>query len=56
MGMAEKLAIHGGPKVKEPRRKGFGSRLVESVLKAEQGSSELVFAPDGFRCTMRVAL
>lgn len=46
----------GGPKVSQPTRRGFGSRLVESVLKAEQGSSELVYAPEGFRCTIRVAL
>ena len=46
----------GGPKVVEPARRGFGSRLIESVLKAEQGSAERSFAPEGFRCTLRIAL
>jgi len=54
------LVLHwresGGPEISQPTRKGFGSRLVESVVKAEQGSSELIYAPEGFRCTIRMAL
>ena len=44
----------GGPKVVAPERKGFGSRLLERALGAEQGSAELFYDPEGFHCTLRI--
>lgn len=41
----------GGPPVVEPRRRGFGSRLVEKALASEIGGSvEIVFDPAGVCC------
>ena len=38
----------GGPPVRAPTRKGFGSRLIESVMTAELGVSASVdYAPAG---------
>jgi PAS domain S-box-containing protein len=45
-------AEHGGPPVKPPRRKGFGARLIAKSLAAEQGSAELIYAPEGVQCRM----
>ena len=47
----------GGPPVHPPRRRGFGSRLIERALAAElRGQVQLDFAPEGVRCTMDMAL
>ncbi|MET0295362.1 MAG: HWE histidine kinase domain-containing protein [Phenylobacterium sp.] len=47
----------GGPPVKPPKRRGFGSRLIERGLSAELGeSAQLTFAPAGLRCTIRARL
>lgn len=43
-----------GPPVSTPKRRGFGSRLVEQSLASLGGSAVLSFAPEGFRCTMKV--
>jgi two-component sensor histidine kinase len=43
---------HEGPRVKPPRRKGFGARLIAHSLAAEQGSAELIYAPEGVTCRM----
>lgn len=47
----------GGPPVAAPTSRGFGSRLIEQGLPRELGgSAELVFAPDGLECRIRVPL
>lgn len=47
----------GGPTVAMPRRKGFGSRLIEQGLAHElAGEVRLDFAPAGVRCTMELPL
>jgi PAS domain S-box-containing protein len=43
---------HGGPPVEPPTRTGFGTRLITRSLSAEQGSAELVYAPEGLICRM----
>ena len=45
-------AEHGGPLVKPPERKGFGTRLITRSLAAEQGSAQLIYAPEGLCCRM----
>ena len=37
----------GGPEVTPPERKGFGSRLIESVSKTFADESSLHFNPEG---------
>ena len=40
----------GGPKVIEPKSRGFGSRVIEDTIKAEmQGAAQLEFHPAGVR-------
>jgi two-component sensor histidine kinase len=46
----------GGPPVKPPERRGFGSRLIERGLQAGLGRSHLDFAPQGVTCTVEVTL
>jgi PAS domain S-box-containing protein len=38
----------GGPKVRPPKREGFGTRLLAAALRGVGGRVEPVFAPDGF--------
>lgn len=45
----------GGPPVKPPERKGFGSRLIERALEGELGGARLEFAPEGVTCTLEIA-
>jgi two-component sensor histidine kinase len=45
---------HGGPEVREPRRKGFGLRLISKVLSGAQ--VEMDFAPAGLRCRLLVEI
>jgi PAS domain S-box-containing protein len=43
----------GGPPVKPPIRRGFGSRLIERALKSElQGRADMSYDPAGFVCIM----
>ena len=43
----------GGPPVAEPKRKGFGSRLIERALAAELGGEvRVVYAAAGLECTI----
>jgi two-component sensor histidine kinase len=43
----------GGPAVRPPKRKGFGSRLLERGLSQDlDGSMELDYRPDGIVCTV----
>ncbi|PWS38821.1 hypothetical protein DFH01_06110 [Falsiroseomonas bella] len=46
----------GGPRVKEPSRRGFGTRLLGQVLRQDLGNGavpEVVFDPRGVRATVR---
>ena len=47
----------GGPPVAEPVRKGFGTRVITSMLAGEfHGTVDLSYAPDGVTCTLRAPL
>ena len=47
----------GGPKVKTPTRRGFGSRLLEEGVGAEvRGEVTMDYEPTGLVCTIRAAL
>jgi PAS domain S-box-containing protein len=46
----------GGPPVKSPERKGFGSFLLEHVLEGEPGATCFEFMPEGLACTFEVPL
>jgi PAS domain S-box-containing protein len=56
----DRLRFHwrerGGPPVKAPQHKGFGSRLIEHALQAGLGTSRLEFDPQGVACTLDVTL
>jgi two-component sensor histidine kinase len=42
---------HGGPAVRPPRQRGFGTRFIECVLgKRAGGGAKVAFEPDGVRC------
>jgi hypothetical protein len=46
-------AEHGGPPVSPPRRRGFGSRLIERSLASDLGGEvNLAFEPEGVVCTV----
>jgi len=46
----------GGPTVTPPTRKGFGSRLIESLLAAElNGEVQVSYEPSGLICEVRAA-
>lgn len=48
---------HGGPPVAEPVRKGFGTRVIKSMLAGEfHGTVDLSYAPGGLTCTLRTPL
>lgn len=52
-----RLILHwqesGGPQVVPPKRKGFGSRLIERVLAAElRGEVRIEYEPSGVACTI----
>jgi two-component sensor histidine kinase len=50
-----KWSEHGGPSVKPPRRRGFGSRLLERGLAYEfKAEVRLDFAPGGLQCVIRL--
>ncbi len=47
----------GGPQVRAPERRGFGSRLIERSLKGGLGGdAKLDFAPDGLCCHIELPL
>jgi PAS domain S-box-containing protein len=47
----------GGPSVRPPTRRGFGSRLIERGLAAElSGEARIDFEPDGVVCRIEAAL
>lgn len=48
---------HNGPEVSVPENLGFGSQLIEFSVKGDlQGTVELTFQPEGFRCSISVPL
>lgn len=50
-------AESGGPPVETPRRRGFGSRLIEQGLAQDlAGAARLTFAPEGLVCTIDAPL
>ncbi|EAU43292.1 sensor histidine kinase, putative [Fulvimarina pelagi HTCC2506] len=56
-GMSFEWRESGGPPVKEPERRGFGSRLIKQSLAAEFGGElELHYRPDGLVCAMDATL
>src|SRR4051812_20736381 len=47
----------GGPRVRRPARRGFGSRLIEQGLGPDLGgTADLAFERDGLRCTIVASL
>jgi len=46
----------GGPPVKPPEQKGFGSQLIERALILGQGRGSLDFDPRGLACTLELDL
>ena len=47
----------GGPKVKKPKHKGFGTRLIDIVLPGQiQAKAEVAYRPEGVRVTGTVPL
>jgi two-component sensor histidine kinase len=43
----------GGPPVTPPKRRGFGTRLMERCVEHDlAGEFDLVFEPEGTRCRM----
>lgn len=58
---AERISLtwieKGGPAVQNPKRRGFGSRLIErSIGKDLDGKAELQFLPDGLQCSLAFPL
>lgn len=57
----ERFRLHwkesGGPPVREPSRKSFGSRLIEQALPGQlQGEARLKFETDGLSCEVNIPL
>ncbi len=47
----------GGPPVQTPKRRGFGSRLIEKGLSASLGGkARMIFKPDGLQCEIAATL
>jgi two-component sensor histidine kinase len=47
----------GGPAVREPERRGFGTALIEQSLEHDlEGTGGLRFEPDGLRCELSFPL
>ncbi len=44
----------GGPPVAQPPRRGFGSRMLQSLARDLNGEADLMFIPDGLRCEIRM--
>jgi PAS domain S-box-containing protein len=47
----------GGPEVRPPKRRGFGSRLMERCIERDLGGEfDLVFDPEGARCRLMIPI
>ena len=44
----------GGPTVKSPTRKGFGTRVIENMIKGEKGETRFDWRPDGLACEIAI--
>jgi PAS domain S-box-containing protein len=44
----------GGPRVSGPTRQGFGTRVMETMLRQLQGTIEFDWQPDGLQCVLTV--
>src|SRR5215469_9649200 len=42
----------GGPSVKAPNKRGFGSQLLDTCIKSLSGTKQENFGPDGYTCTL----
>jgi two-component sensor histidine kinase len=42
----------GGPSVKPPNERGFGSQLLDTCIKSLSGTKQESFGPDGYTCTL----
>jgi PAS domain S-box-containing protein len=52
-----KWTERGGPPASPPRRRGFGSKLIEGSVKGElNGDVSFDYAPEGFECVIRFAI
>jgi PAS domain S-box-containing protein len=55
-----RLQLHwqetGGPIVKPPEKRGFGTRLIENAFTGEMGRARFDFAPKGLECTIEIVL
>ncbi len=50
-------AEKGGPPVQVPKRRGFGTRLIERSLAHDLGgTAQISFEPTGLRCTVHAPL
>jgi two-component sensor histidine kinase len=47
---------NGGPEVRPPKAKGFGSHLIERAFGGQLGAAELTFNPTGLTCILEIAL
>lgn len=47
---------NGGPPVSPPKRRGFGTRMIERALKGEKGTVGFEFDPTGLACTLTIAI
>lgn len=47
---------HGGPLVSAPRKSGFGTTLIEQSVKAEGGTAEVSYPPEGIVWNLTLAL
>lgn len=46
----------GGPEVRPPKAKGFGSHLIERAFGGQLGAAQFVFDPTGLTCTLEIVL
>lgn len=46
----------GGPPVRPPERKGFGSMLLERAFEGERGEVRIAYDPDGFSCRLLLSV
>ncbi len=49
-------AESGGPPVTPPRRRGFGSQLIEGIVKQLQGEARVAYEPTGVACLIAIPL
>jgi two-component sensor histidine kinase len=45
---------NGGPEVRSPQRKGFGSHLIERAFRGQLGTAQLLFSPQGLCCLLEI--